>query len=322
MSLEVSIIMPAYNSAKYICDAIMSVQNQKTSLSTELIIVDDGSTDNTVAIIKDMQKRFPSIKLFVQANLKQSAARNKGLYHSKGKYIMFMDSDDIMLPGMIEKMHREIIHKKLVVCGIKKQFKAHATLEVESVLENTTEQDRMIAAYLTRNKEMDVGLWNKMFRRDILDDQRMENGNFFEDSLFVLDYLLKIKPQDIGFIHEPLYVLFKHSDTTTTCYNSDIDILSLSYMEKVKSRIQEKGTFDNRFFQVFVARTILHVIHHHIKYDNGWEPRKQISILRKNGLNYDIELNPWLKNKYKIAFFLAIFFPKLYIKLYRRNINA
>jgi glycosyltransferase involved in cell wall biosynthesis len=95
---KISVIIPAYNSASYLSDAVESVLNQSFQ-DFEIIIIDDGSTDNTKEIAeKYIQKHGNKIRYFYQGNKGVGAARNKGIEESKGEYIAFLDSDDILLP--------------------------------------------------------------------------------------------------------------------------------------------------------------------------------------------------------------------------------
>jgi glycosyltransferase involved in cell wall biosynthesis len=97
----VSVIMPAYNAEKYIQQAIDSVLAQ-TFTSWELIIIDDGSKDGTVSIVKRNQLKNDQIFLIQQENRKQGAARNAGLHVARGVWIAFLDSDDQWLPAKLE----------------------------------------------------------------------------------------------------------------------------------------------------------------------------------------------------------------------------
>lgn len=99
----VSVIIPTYNRAHLIERAIQSVLNQSYQ-NFEIIVVDDGSTDNTKEVVKKLQKKDRRIK-YIQHNNKRggSAARNTGIREAKGKYIAFQDSDDEWLPGKLEK---------------------------------------------------------------------------------------------------------------------------------------------------------------------------------------------------------------------------
>lgn len=101
MSALVSVIMPAFNAEKFVTDSIESVLRQ-TYAYWELIVVDDGSTDQTARIVKTFAERDERIILIQQQNRKQAAARNVALRASKGEFIAFLDSDDIWLERKLE----------------------------------------------------------------------------------------------------------------------------------------------------------------------------------------------------------------------------
>ena len=99
----VSVITPSYNSSSFISKSIHSVQSQ-TYESWEMIIVDDCSTDNSCEIIQDLNRSDNRIKLVrLNKNIGPAASRNISIEKSKGKYIAFLDSDDIWLPAKLEK---------------------------------------------------------------------------------------------------------------------------------------------------------------------------------------------------------------------------
>ena len=96
----VSILIPLYNAEKYLSECLDSVINQ-TYKNLEIIIVDDGSKDNSLAIAKDYEKRYKHIKVYSQQNSGASAARNKAFSHAKGEYIQYIDADDLLHPDKI-----------------------------------------------------------------------------------------------------------------------------------------------------------------------------------------------------------------------------
>jgi len=103
----VSIIIPVYNSSKFICDTLDSVKKQ-TYNEFECIIVDDGSTDGTAKIVKEWIFEDKRFKYVYQSNAGLSAARNKGLEYAKGDFIQFLDADDVILPLKLEKQIQDI----------------------------------------------------------------------------------------------------------------------------------------------------------------------------------------------------------------------
>src|SRR5262249_23306047 len=97
----VSIIMPAYNAGKYIADSIQSVLAQTYS-DWELIVVDDGSADNTASIVQQFVTRDSRINYFFQENGRLGKARNTGIKEARGALIAFLDSDDLWLETKLE----------------------------------------------------------------------------------------------------------------------------------------------------------------------------------------------------------------------------
>lgn len=102
MTPYVSVVMPCYNQGRYIEKAVESIINQ-TYTNWELIIIDDGSTDDSFQIIQEIQKKDDRICCFTQTNGGPSLARNNGEKKAKGKYICFFDSDDLLSPYYFEK---------------------------------------------------------------------------------------------------------------------------------------------------------------------------------------------------------------------------
>jgi glycosyltransferase involved in cell wall biosynthesis len=99
-----SITIPAYNRAYILPETIASIQMQ-TFENWEVIVVDDGSIDNTAKVIKDLTAKDARIRYVYQSNAERSAARNNGADHSNGRYLLFLDSDDSFFPDHLEKIH-------------------------------------------------------------------------------------------------------------------------------------------------------------------------------------------------------------------------
>lgn len=104
----VSVVIPVYNSEKYLYECIDSLITQ-TLHCCEFIFVDDGSTDSSLEILKAYQKVDCRISVFRQANKHAGVARNNGLSHARGEFITFLDSDDIMLPYALEEFYRRAV---------------------------------------------------------------------------------------------------------------------------------------------------------------------------------------------------------------------
>jgi glycosyltransferase involved in cell wall biosynthesis len=113
-SIETSVIMPVFNTESYLREAIESVLNQ-TYKDFEFIIINDGSTDDSLSVIKSFDDN--RIKLISQKNKGIIASLNKGLEIAKGKFIVRMDSDDISLPERFEKQVKLMKSQNIDICG-------------------------------------------------------------------------------------------------------------------------------------------------------------------------------------------------------------
>lgn len=314
---QVSVIIPVYNSEKYITRCLDSVINQKKAPSIEIIIIDDGSTDSTPNILQEYKKKYRFIKVLTQKNQKQSVARNNGLSAASGKYILFVDSDDYLDATMISSMYNAIELEKtdLCVCGIEKIFNNRTEQEITCCFEKS---ERIIADYLTKQREMDVGLWNKLFKRSLIEEHHLafENGNFFEDTLFVFKYLCNIS-QNISFIERPLYHLVKREESTTTSFSPEIEEYSLKLIAKTRAYLHEKELDEyERYISIFETRCLIHIIHHHIKYNNQNKVEKMRELLSK----LDNKSIGYLPLKYKLAVIFLKINPMMYSKVYRQKI--
>jgi glycosyltransferase involved in cell wall biosynthesis len=100
----VSVVVPCYNGAKFIDDAVWSIRKQ-TYPAIDIVVINDGSTDNTQDLLEKHAKLDPRVRVFSQYNRGLSAARNVGIKQAQGEYICFLDADDVMLP---EKLERQV----------------------------------------------------------------------------------------------------------------------------------------------------------------------------------------------------------------------
>ena len=106
MEKKVSVIIPIYNVEAYLAECLHSVVNQ-TFQDMEIILVDDGSTDRSPEIIKEFTEKDSRIRIITQSNCGVSVARNTGLHAASGEYILFVDSDDMIMPNSVETLYNK-----------------------------------------------------------------------------------------------------------------------------------------------------------------------------------------------------------------------
>lgn len=211
---KVSVIIPTYNQPMLLCEAIDSVLNQ-TFNDLELIIVDDGSTDNTSDIIARYKKRSNKIRYFFQKNGGPSAARNAGIQLSNGEYVSFLDHDDILLPTKIEK--------QVDFLSTNKNFGMVFSNAYEFNREGVTKKYRLknidrrqMSGYILKYLIMRCFILSPsvMIRRTVLDDI----GYFDTRFLFSQDwdYWLRVaRKYEIGFLDEVLVGYRRHAGNIT-----------------------------------------------------------------------------------------------------------
>lgn len=209
MEIKVSIIIPVYNVEKYLKRCLDSVLCQ-TYTNFEVILVDDGSTDNSRDICDEYKKYDKRIKVIHKNNEGVSVARNKGIEVATGKYILFLDSDDFIEKNCIEILIKSISNKKydLVIYGYIMEF-LNNDIENKVVTPNNKIYCK-VEEYLNefqyyRENGLFGYVWNKMYQTEILRkyDILFENNAFPEDVYFNFVYLQYCK--EIMVINKSLY---------------------------------------------------------------------------------------------------------------------
>ena len=119
--VEISVILPVYNSENYIKECLDSLLSQ-TFKDIEILCIDDGSTDGSLNILKDIEKTDSRITVFTQENMGVAKTRNNGLNLVKGNYVYFMDSDDCLDKNAFKKLHDNITSNRSDFCIMKVIF--------------------------------------------------------------------------------------------------------------------------------------------------------------------------------------------------------
>ena len=116
--MDISIVIPSFNEQRYIAEALESVLNQEYSGSFEVIVSDNGSTDNTRSIVSEWQVNHPNL-LLVDASQRRGAAyaRNKAVQEASGRGVLFVDADDQVIPGWLQSMGDALSKHELIACG-------------------------------------------------------------------------------------------------------------------------------------------------------------------------------------------------------------
>lgn len=226
----VSIVIPVWNTGKEAIRLIGRLLRQSYR-NLEIIVVDDGSTDDSLAALQKLVRNNAQVKVIHRENGGASAARNTGIKAASGKYVIFVDSDDDVAENFVEKLVRGAEaepNTALVVVGMcMKKLQSGSVVNVHTEPRRKRHENERKADYLLelliRDGRMHSSV-NKIFRLDAIQDHGLkfeEGRDFAEDTKFVLDYL-EHAPGEIKFILEPLYIYNFGTETSTVKSSSTI----------------------------------------------------------------------------------------------------
>lgn len=240
MMPKFSVIIPVYNTENYLDRCTLSCINQ-TYKDFEIILINDGSKDNSGTICDEYSKKDNRIKVIHQENAGVSTARNVGIINAIGDYIVFLDSDDYLEFNMLEKLNN-IIENNEVECII---------YNLKNELENKIVYGKeLIDSLITLIRTETINSpWNKIYKRSIIEkynikfDKKIQIG---EDLLFNISYISKIKT--IYLYNDKLYnYTIENNNSLTSKYKKD-KYIQLMFVD---SRIKEylKSYNDKRLLE-------------------------------------------------------------------------
>lgn len=215
----ISVVIPVYNAEVYIKRCLESIQKQ-TYDNLEIIVVNDGSTDNTQKVLEEIQQQDRRIKLIQKENEGVSAARNDGVVTATGRYVYFIDSDDYVENNIIEKLYKVISSQgELSVCGFTTVFMnkedapfslydSTSIISIEEYLEKMSQY--LYSVYYG-------SLWNKMYVTEIIKRNNLKfrkDISLAEDFIFNLDYLQYVKK--VTMLPECMYYYYQGNEESLT----------------------------------------------------------------------------------------------------------
>lgn len=231
----ISIIVPIYNVADYLEQCLDSIYGQLKE-DYELILVDDGSTDNSGNICEEYKKRFPTTILIHKKNGGLSDARNAGVDIALGKYIYFVDSDDWIAPNAIEDL-LECAEKnqcEIVQSGFYYAYEDHLLCSYPEEKMNgvslLSKEEAMVE--LIRNVNVKNFAWGKLYLASIVKKNKFPKGLYFEDSYWK-HYIIN-EANRYALLYKPLYFYRQRNDSISGDFSiRNIDLLK-GYEERLK----------------------------------------------------------------------------------------
>lgn len=313
--IDISIIIPAYNSEKYIEKCLMSCINQDLSQEKyEIIVVDDGSTDNTKRIINRLQAEYDCIKYYYQDNAAQGAARNNGLSKAQGKYIWFVDSDD-----WIEENCLSLILNRLEKDALTGVLVAHATCYKTHIGKWCDfDEDKIVTGkeILTDKRYFispTYAIWNRKYLLD--NNLKFKERMFHEDTEFYPR--LFYNASKIGAISKVCYYVYLNPTSTTRRVNPRraYDMLNvIRYIDSFKNeKIKESVVIQN--ISDYIAMNINVILFNTYKMDKMEQKKMAQQLYNNRYLFKNLIYSRILK--YKIEGCLFLLFPRNVITIYK-----
>ena len=329
----ISIIVPVYNCEKYIEECLRSVLNQKFQ-DYEVIVVNDGSKDDSLKICEKICAADARIKLFTTENKGVSHARNYGIDRANGRWILFLDSDDYLNDGALQVLQGAICDDVQEICGnyvtgtSKTMQSMSAYVKPEQIITmmlDPANQNALPSFYHLESATLH-GIWGKLFLRDIICSNHIrfdEKLKLSEDMFFHIQYLKKI--QNVLLLNEAIFCYRQNEQSVTKNFKEDYIDNRIYLFEQLKYNQINADTF--------VASTMLMLNGQVEKFVSGkqrkalenkialfWKENKnvllhlkskKISVGRWQNIVYKICAELFIRDLYSVAFL----FLRLYVNI-------
>lgn len=305
---KVSIIVPVYNVEPYLDKCLKSLVNQ-TLNDKEIIVVNDGTTDNCQKIIDKYTKKYPYIKSYIKENGGLSSARNYGIKLASGQYLAFVDSDDYVEKDMYKEMYELAMENDydMVVCDLNYVYPSKIIRASSNVKTSTEDiQKNMLNIY--------PAVWNKIYKRSLVSNIYFKEGIWFEDVEYLYRVLPKIK--NIGVIHKPFYQYLQREGSIT----KKRDLRIYNYIDNMNGLItyyKENNLYEKYYKEleyVYVRYIYATFIKQAVCFDKE-EYKKAVDLAISNVSNNFLN---YRKNKYFYQSIKGIYlltFNKLYANI-------
>lgn len=327
--IQISIIVPVYNIDKYINKCIDSILNQ-SFVNFELILVDDGSTDDSGLICDKYANEDSRIRVIHKENGGLSSARNAGLDIAKGKYIGFVDSDDYIDKNMYKYLFEVITrdNSELAICNYREVYEDSINIGEKNKINIPSSEIynkyEILNKLYTHESGQIVVAWNKLYRKELFDEERYPIGRIHEDEFLIHRILYKCNK--ISYINDDLYYYLQRENSIM---KESFSIRKIDVIDALKDRMdffrknnevellkKSETTYIAIFLSIYVKA--------YKQFNNVDNELRNI----KSGFNENIIhllKNPYNNWKAKILWCVFYFNPRLYIKicnnLKSRNLN-
>lgn len=298
VDFKISVIVPVYNAQKYLEACVESLIKQ-TYDNYEVILVNDGSTDQSLEICKLFEKKSEKVKIINQQNSGVSCARNKGLEQATGQYVMFVDADDWIDQEMLSQLAMKVIQTEanFVMCNFIREYSTKSEpissgFKSSTILEHHEIEEQLILGFIEK-KEKELqhilapfrGPWGKLFDLALIRKHQLKFDNQLiigEDFLFNLQYLKHCKK---ALIIEDFYYHYRSNESSITrkykeaCWPNIYKVT----LQKIEEFIKENGYNEHakQQFSQLVIKYYLICLNNELRIENPHVLRQQIQHIKE-----------------------------------------
>ena len=317
----ISVVVPIYNVEQYLEKSITSIQKQ-TYQNLEIILIDDGSTDSSGQLAERIALSDNRIVVHHKENEGLSQARNDGKKYARGRYIIFIDSDDYIHPEMIESLYQQLIEEDADVssCGVMNVYSNSETPQTSDLdAYFVCSSKEFLREYLIGEK-IPGTICNKLIKKEIADQLSFPKGLIYEDAYYHYDLIRLAHKYVVN--TKPYYYYFHRGDSITTKPFAKKDLAYITiyqlfndFVVKNYPDLKEVASFRLAYAHFFILDKIL--------LDNNYKKVEEFPtiyhFLRKHA--FSIFKNPIFRRGRRISA-LALFLDiRLYRMLLLKNIE-
>jgi len=250
----ISVIIPIYNAQNYLNKCVDSILSQ-TFTDFEVLLINDGSTDASIDICNNYKGNDSRIKIFNKENGGVSSARNIGIFNAQGVYTIHLDSDDYVLPEMLEKMYNKALEENLDI--VVADFYSKNNKQIIKVNQNIPESSQIMISGILEGK-IHGSTWNKLIRTSLFKENSIkfdEEVTFCEDLLFIIECLLQ-NPK-IGKINEAFLFYIQRKDSAIRTYNLKMFNGHFKIINKLELLLDESYSDSISYFKLLAKRNMV-----------------------------------------------------------------
>ena len=287
--MKISVIIPVYNSSTNLRKCLDSVVNQ-TLKDIEIIVINDGSTDDSKNIIEEYTVKYKNIIFIDQENKGIGKTRNIGIKKATGEYITFVDSDDYIKENMLEEYYK-YAKKHNFDLGIGSYIKKINNKEI--IFENNKFKTGNVKTTPQILYLIEYGPWAKLYKREMLINNNIyfDEKRKYEDMPFVSKALLKSKL--IGQITEPYYYYIIHNNSETTTMDKRVfDILDI--LKEIKDYYKREYYLRDELDYVIIDKITTYMLQQRVQKDN----KLRIEFINAGYAFLNKNIKNWRGNKY------------------------